>query len=230
MLHRQRGTNNFIREMKTCLIISGGEYSNPPSNQKYDYCIAVDRGYEHALYMGIKPDVLLGDFDSMSRAYKESVKTIMDADEIITFPKEKDDTDTLLAIKRAIDEECDDITIICALGGRLDHTLANIQCMKYASTKGVKCEIISDSEYLRTITRDDGRVNIPRKEGYSLSLFALSDVCTGISIEGAKYNVEDIELRNDFPLGHGNDWIMEEGVISVGSGVLLIVESMIGDI
>lgn len=216
--------------MKTCLIISGGEYSNLPDNQKYDYCIAVDKGYEHALQMGVKPDVLLGDFDSMSRTYKESANTVMEAEEIITFPKEKDDTDTLLAVKHAIEEECDSITIICALGGRLDHTIANIQCMKYASTQGVKCEIISNNEWMRTLTQEDGRVNIPKREGYSLSVFALSDICTGISIEGAKYCVEDIELRNDFPLGHGNDWIMDEGVVSVGSGVLLIVESRIDNV
>jgi len=211
--------------MKTCLIISGGTYSALPGKIEYDYCIACDSGYDYAVKMGITPHVLLGDFDSMSESTKAEMEKGFPGVEVLTFPIEKDDTDTMLAIKHAIDRGCDRIILSCCLGGRFDHTMANIQSMTYAAAHGCSCELYGDGEWMKTVVPSDGAVHLPYREHRSFSLFSLSDICENLSIEGAKYNASNVTLTNAFPLGHGNSWRAQEAVISIESGILLIVES-----
>lgn len=211
--------------MKTCLIISGGEYSELPENLQYDYCIACDSGYEHAINMRILPDIVVGDFDSISQSFKSTLESKDRGIPVVTFPKEKDDTDTMLAIKHAIKMGCSHIILSCCLGGRYDHTMANIQSMKYIAGHKCSCELYGNGEWMRIITPSDGRCEIPKRNGYSLSLFALSDRCDNLSISGAKYSVSGLSLTNDFPMGHGNSWLDNVITISIGSGVLLLMES-----
>ena len=204
--------------MKTALIISGGEYAPLPDNLKSDYCIACDKGYRYALDSGIRPDVIIGDFDSMERPADT------DGIPVLTFPIEKDDSDTMLAIKHAMKMGLDHILIVCGLGGRLDHTIANIQSAAYVASHGGVCEILSEKEYLRTLTGGNS-VSIPENSGHSLSLFSLSDSCTGLTIRGAKYNVENETIKNTFPLGLSNRWLSGPVEVSLKEGILLIVES-----
>lgn len=203
--------------MKTALIISGGDYCSLPVHS-YDICIACDKGYLYAERLGIRPDVILGDFDSVERPSAQADIPLL------TYPKEKDDTDTMLAIRYALGQGCDHILILCALGKRLDHTLANIQSMAFAAAHGAACEIISEEEHLLTLT-GEGSMILPEKEGWSLSLFSLSDRCTGLSIFGAKYSVTDVIIESTFPIGCSNDWVGQNAEISLKSGILLIVES-----
>ena len=242
--------------MKTCLIISGGSLAQPPVKIEYDFCIACDRGYKNAEKMAILPDIILGDFDSAkgpkvskSNSEKEPGTEEKNSGEFlgyenflqssitfdgrniptISFPKDKDDTDTMLAIKYAIREGYEKIILSCCLGGRFDHTMANIQSMAYAALHGCICELIDSSEWMRTITPKDGECRISKRENCSLSLFSLSDICGNLYISGAKYCVEGATLTNDFPLGHGNSWEEDEIKISVSSGILLLVESDVSE-
>lgn len=210
--------------MKTALIISGGEFSELPFDLQYDICIACDKGYRYAREMGIVPDIILGDFDSLEKPKEDNEIPV------ITYPVEKDDTDTMLAIKKALELGYKNITISCALGQRLDHTFANIQSAGYVASKGGTCEIISEKEYIRTLVGGES-INIPKKDNHSLSLFALSDKCDGLTISGAKYNVDNVTLSNTFPLGCSNAWKNDEVTISLVHGILIIVESsMSGEI
>ena len=159
--------------MGTCLIISGGDYSPLPSFISYDYVIACDLGYEHSVRMGIKPDMMVSDFDSLDRE-----KFPSDEIPLLEFPVRKDDSDTMLAIKHALKEGFDHIIIACALGGRLDHTIANIQSMAYVADNGGICEIYGGKEYLRTFT--GGELSLKKREGFSLSLFSISEKCSGV--------------------------------------------------
>lgn len=208
--------------MKKLLIISGGEYSPLPENFSYDMCIACDKGLAYAQKMNIRPDIILGDFDSMDKP--EGITDIP----VLTYPVEKDDTDTMLAIKKALDMGYKHIVISCALGKRLDHTLANIQSAGFVAEKGGVCEIISQNEYVRTLTGGES-INIPKKTNHALSLFALSDKCDGLTISGAKYNVENVTVTNTFPLGCSNGWQDDEVIISLNHGILVIVESNMSD-
>ena len=206
--------------MGTCLIISGGDYSPLKDDIGYDYVIACDLGYEHALKMGIKPDIMVSDFDSLDRS-----KFPADEIPLLEYPVRKDDSDTMLAIKHALKGGFDHIIISCALGGRLDHTIANIQSMAYVAEHGGVCEIISDKEYLRTFT--GGELSLEKREGFSLSLFSITDRCTGVSISGSAYDCENVTLTNSFPLGISNYWKEERVTIRMSEGIMLIAESLI---
>ena len=204
--------------MKTCLIISGGEYHPLPDDLKYDYVIAPDHGYDYALKMGIVPNLILGDFDSACYD-KESIKDIP----VESFPVCKDDTDTMLSIKRALSLGYEHIIIACALGARFDHSFANIQSMAYVAEHGGVCELLGIGEYLRTLKA--GSVKLPKKEDYSLSLFSLTERCEGVCIKGSEYDCDNVTLTNSFPLGVSNKWKEDVVTVSVSEGTLLIIES-----
>jgi len=205
--------------MSTCLIISGGDFSPIPGKIEYDYVIACDHGYDHARTLKIKPDLIVGDFDSCC-----SDASDYEDIPVREFPTHKDDSDTMLAIRYALSAGYKHIIISCALGGRLDHTLANIQSMAFVASHGGECELISKSEYLRTFT--GGMISLPRKDGYSLSVYALSDQCTNVSITGSAYDCEGITLSNTFPLGLSNYWKSDRVTVKMTDGILLIVESL----
>ena len=103
-----------------CAIISGGEYSPMDDIKAAEYIIACDRGYSYAKRSGIVPDLLLGDFDSYTGKLPEGAA-------VERLPREKDDTDTMHAVRRALELGFTRISLYCALGGRLDHLLANLQ-------------------------------------------------------------------------------------------------------
>ena len=200
--------------MKKCLIISGGDFSSIPASIEYDYTIACDKGLEYANKLGITPDLIIGDFDS----YNGDIDK--DAPNISVYPSQKDDSDTMLAIRYALEHSYSHIYIICALGGRMDHTIANLQSMNYVASNGGVCEIISENEHLISFTGPE--ISIPRKESYSLSLFSMSDSCENVSIKGAGYNADHITLTNTFPIGLSNYWKDDFVTVSMSSGIMLI--------
>ncbi len=200
----------------TCLIISGGEFSELPDDFRCPtYVIACDRGWQYAIRLGLTPDLILGDFDSSPLPDTEIP--------IVKVPTQKDDTDTMLAARKALELGFLDIAICCAFGGRLDHTFANIQTAAFLAARGAKTRLFGkDTEGL---VFADGEMAVPRKDGWSLSLFSLSDKCEGVSIRGTKYEVEDIALTNAFPLGVSNVWSAENAEIAVKTGILLVLSS-----
>ncbi len=212
---------------KKCLIISGGAFSPLPflyketidreEKEKTDksiFVIACDSGYQNAKKMGIRPDLIVGDFDSAP---------CPDTDiPISKYPTRKDDTDTMLAIRHAMDAGYKDITIICALGGRLDHAYANIQAAAFVAANGGICRILEDTE---KITVFNGREIFPKRNGYSLSVFSLTDKAEGVTIKGTKYEVENADMNNVYPIGTSNVWVKNEAEIYVKTGILVVIES-----
>ena len=138
---------------------------------------------------------------------------------------EKDDTDTVSALRYALSRDFAEITLVCALGGRLDHTLANLQAAVFAARQGAALRILGADTEIQTLRA--GTLRIPRREGWSLSVFAAEDHCRSVSISGAKYELHDAELTNDFPLGVSNEWAASDAEISLREGTLLIVLSRI---
>jgi thiamine pyrophosphokinase len=201
---------------KKCVIISGGEYDPAVEVLKDDYVIACDKGYSYALKMNVKPNLVIADFDSYEGGVGENIP-------VLKFPSEKDDTDTMAAVKWAVGRGFKEIFICCALGGRLDHMMANIQSGAYIAGRGLKAKICSSTDEMHFIK--DGELVLKKKEGFSLSVFSLTDISEGVTIKGAKYEMEDGELTNSFPLGVSNEWKDEEVKISVKKGMLLTVTS-----
>ena len=200
--------------MSSCLIISGGEFSpfDPPAPG--EFVIACDRGYTYARRCGIEPDLLVSDFDSYSGAVDGGVP-------VRKLPTEKDDTDTMSALRYALDQGYRDLRLVCALGGRLDHLLANLQAAVFAAVRGATVRIESADTHILTLHEDSLR--LPRREGWSLSVFAADGLCRGVSIEGAKYPLHEQELAPSFPLGISNEWAADEALISVREGTLLVL-------
>ncbi len=207
---------------KTCLIISGGTFSRPVCGiPDADYIIACDSGLDHALLLSLRPDLVMGDLDSVS---KEGAKLIEEKEiPCERFPRMKDHTDTAIAIMRALELGYRNIHLLCAFGGRTDHFIGNVQAARLAASKGALVRL-SDADTDMFVF--SGRsLAVAKREGFSLSVFSLSDECSGVSIRGALYELSDSVLRNDDPIGVSNEFVDDEAVISVKSGVLTVVMS-----
>ncbi|MDD3168535.1 MAG: thiamine diphosphokinase, partial [Eubacteriales bacterium] len=142
---------------------------------------------------------------------------------ILRYAAEKDDTDTMICLKYAIDQGFDELTVLGGLGGRLDHTIANLQTMSYAIDAGKTIWFLDGKN--RATLRNPGSLKVQKAEGYKISLFAYGDQCGGVSIRGVKYPLENCLLNHSFPLGISNEFLKEKVEISHSSGKLLIILS-----
>ena len=181
-----------------------------------DYIIAADGGLLYAERLGVIPDCVLGDFDSLG--YVPDC-----ADEV--YPSKKDDTDTMLAVREAIARGFTEATLCCALGGRLDHTLSNLQSLVFAREHGLSLRLVSADTEIYVLR--NSRLTLPRREGFSLSVFSYSERSRGVCLRGVKYPLDDAELSSAFPLGVSNAWQDETADVSVAEGTLLIVLSQL---
>ena len=201
--------------MRPCWIFAGapsdGFAAVPPDDA---HIIAADSGYLAVKQIGLTPDVALGDFDSLDEK--------PDCSEIITAPAEKEDTDTMLAVKTALDRGYTDITIAGSIGGRLDHTYANIQTLAYILKNGGFGRLIGSSDTAELL--EAGEYSYERKDGMYLSLFSYGESAV-ITTTGTKYNLTQYRLDNTFPLGVSNEIIEEKCSISVSEGQVLVIFS-----
>lgn len=224
-----------------CIIISAGDLTVSEINvEKDDFVIACDGGYDYCRVLSIQPNLIIGDFDSMTEDsisdmekhieskefsfQSDSQKTYLDnysssGKNIIQLPPEKDDTDTLAAIRIGLKEGYKSFKIYGATGGRLEHTIANIQCLIYLKEQDAT-GYLCDGNGLIFIAQNEAIAFNPNMEGY-LSLFSMSEEATGVNIKGLKYTLEDGKLTNSFPIGISNEFIGEKAEISVEKGTLL---------
>lgn len=183
-----------------------------------DFVISADAGFEYAEKYGYKTNCLIGDFDTLKKMPDENKYN-----ELIKFKVEKDDTDTMLAVKYALKNHYDKIYIFGALGGRLDHTISNIQTLNFIAKHNKQGFIISENEYITVLK--PGNYKFFKKDGYSFSVFALSDEVSEVYEKGFKYSLDNATLKNSFPLGVCNDFKDDIGEISFKNGEILIVIS-----
>jgi thiamine pyrophosphokinase len=215
--------------LKRCIIItayqSNGRLTDSTVIRPDDFVICADAGFFHALKNGILPGLVIGDFDS------GDFKTIEHALEdpalsgcrSIRVAAEKDDTDTMICLKYGIDEGYEEFFILGGLGGRLDHTIANLQTMCYAVEHGKAIWFLDGNN--RATLRDPGKLTIDRLDDNKISLFAFGEACGGVSISGVKYPLSDHLLKNNFPLGVSNEFLEKKAEISHTTGMLLIILS-----
>ena len=197
------------------LIFSGGDFSSVPEHfdiNEYDLIIACDGGFLSAKDAGLTPHIFVGDFDSVP-------EDLVDCSEIIRLYPVKDMTDTQEAIDVAVMRGAKEITILGALGGRIDHTLANIHLLKYAKEKGATAEIADTDTCISLVT---GSAQIPKKDGFCLSLIPLTD-CKGVSISGVYYPLDNADMPVGNPYGISNEFTESKAHISLKSGELLVI-------
>ena len=201
--------------MKRCFIFAAGTFFGLRERPvPGDFIIAADAGYRTCREAGIVPDLLLGDFDSMDQP--------ADFANIHRSPVEKDDTDTMLAIKTALEQGCDTVYIYGGTGGkRLDHTLANLQSLLYLRRRGARGWLY-DNDFVWTVLENE-TLEIGRTVDWGLlSVFCLGDRAEGIDETGVQYPLKDAVLTPEFPLGVSNHILEPLARVAVGKGVLAV--------
>lgn len=194
-----------------------GDLAELYSPAEGDLLLCADGGYELALERGLCPQVYLGDGDS---SHSPSVVT---GTQQIAVPVEKDETDTLLCLRYAVRSGCREILLLGGIGGRLDHTLANLQAMAEIAPQVER--ISMEDACHKVFFLENGTLRFPRKDGWHLSLLSFSPRCVGVSASGVKYPLAEAELRNSFPLGVSNEFQGEEAVVTCKEGQLLVILS-----
>lgn len=181
-----------------------------------DFVIAADGGYTNLKKLGMKPDFVIGDFDSLPE--------IPENENIIRLPKEKNDTDTLYAVKLGLEKGYREFTIFGGIGGRLDHTLANIQTLAFIAEQGGRGFLVGEGNIITAIKND--RILFSAEKKGIISVFCNSSKAVGVTETGLKYSLTNATLTSDMPLGVSNEFVGKESVISVEDGVLIIVWSL----
>ena len=203
--------------MSICYIVGAGECKKLDFTKKDgDIVIAADGGYKYLQQAGIKPDIVIGDFDSLGKA--------PEGEKIIRLKPEKDVTDTYAAVSEGIKCGYSRFNIYGASGGRIEHTLANIQLIASLAEKNMQASIFDGSTVITAVTAKTLRFD-SAYNGY-ISIFAHSDKCTGVCLRGLKYPLENAELNNLFPLGVSNEFLGVESEIVIGNGTAIIVYSL----
>ena len=201
-------------KMKRCYLVGAGENYGidfVPSDE--DMVIAVDGGFIALKEADIRVDLVVGDYDSLGYC--------PDSENVIELPCVKDDTDMLAAIKEGIKKGYTDFIIYGGMGGRIDHTFANVQLLSYLSSLGRRGFLVSKDNILTAIT--DGQISLPSGNEGIVSVFSLSEKSYGVYEKGLKYELEADVLTNLMPLGVSNEFCSKDCMIKVTKGTLLIV-------
>jgi len=182
--------------------------------QPDDYIISADAGFEYMKKFNLEPDMVLGDFDSLGWIPKH--------DNLVLHKVEKDDTDSVLAVCEGLERGYDRFVIYGGLGGeRFDHSIANIQLINMIAERGGRGYLVYNDTHMTVIK--DTSITFDKNEKGIFSVFCIGDEASGVTISGAKYNVEDYTLTNTNPTGASNEFLGKQCVVSVEKGNLLIV-------
>lgn len=206
----------MIKINNICYIVSACRdccHSICIERKKDDFIIAADGGYDILTEMNVEADLLLGDFDSIEEMPKHK--------NIVKYPSQKDETDTFLAYKIGLERGYRNFIIYGGIGGRIDHTIANIRTLSDISQNKGRGFLIGNDVILTSIR--NSKITFPESYKGYVSVFANGKDAEGVSISGLKYNVKDITLTHSLSLGVSNEFVGERAEISVKNGDLLIV-------
>lgn len=207
---------------KRAVLIGAGELCGEVMERREnDIIFALDGGLLYCEENGITPDYIIGDFDSLPEE-KAVLLTNYPQECIRRLPCEKDDTDMLAAIKLAIENGIEDFAILGGLGGRLSHTIANIQCLMYLKELGMT-GVLLGKDTKAILLKNETYTFDGEDSGY-VSVFAYSQNASGITLKNLKYELEDAVLTSSFPLGVSNEFVPgKTAEITVKDGMLLVV-------
>ena len=204
--------------MQRCVIVGGAgirEYQRiRESLRGDDWFVYCDGGLKHVQELGREPNLIVGDFDSHEQPATDT--------ETIVLPCEKDDTDTVYAVKEAVRRGFRDFLLIGVTGERFDHTFGNISLLLYLDSLGIPACILDDYSEMSIISRGTAEV----KEDCSwFSLLNISGTAKGITIRGAKYPLTDGEITSEYQYGISNEVLPGKTAhVSVREGRLLLVK------
>lgn len=208
----------------TALIICNGNIRDYTFYNKYfekaDFIICVDGGAAHVRRFGAKPNVLIGDFDSILEDDFNYFKD--DGIEIIKFPAEKDMTDTELAVDLAMDRGFDSIIIIGGLGSRIDHSLSSIFILKRLSDAGVS-GVIADEYNEVTVIKE--KIQLLKEDSIKVTLLPLTERVEGVTTKGLYYPLHNATIEMGSTWGVSNEFNSETAEVTIKNGLLLVIKS-----
>lgn len=204
--------------MRRCVIVGGADINNYDYIRKQlcedDFIVYCDSGLKHLEALRISPSLIVGDFDSHENPHLDV--------ETIVLPCEKDDTDTVFAVKEAIKRGFGDFLLIGVIGARLDHSLGNVSILLYLDSLGIKGKIIDDYSEMELVSSEPAFID----DSYSFfSLLNVSGTARGITIENAKYSLNNAEITCEYQYGISNEVLSgQTAKVTVSSGKLLLVK------
>ena len=197
-----------------CYIVGAGEdYGLDFVPKEQDLVIAADGGYRVLTEAGIRPDLVIGDFDSLGAVPQE--------DQVITLPTVKDVTDTWAAIELGKERGYRRFFLYGCTGGRFEHTMANIQTAAALAQDGMECRIFDKSQIITALS--GGTMTFGADKSGFLSVFSHTDHCTGVTLKGLKYELDNAELTNTFPLGVSNEFLGKPSAVTVETGIAILI-------
>lgn len=198
--------------MRICVIAA----SMPPDDLYIPpdaYCIAADGGYTHLQSRGIEPDLAVGDFDSLG--YVPAVR------EVVRHPVEKDDTDMMLAVREGLRRGFRSFILYGGIGGRLDHTIGNIQTLGFLAQHGARGLLCGEGTAVTIL--QNGALRFPATAAGTVSVFCFGDAAEGVTERGLYYPLENARMENTLPMGVSNEFCNRESEVSVQKGKLLVL-------
>ena len=204
--------------MSRCVIVGGADIGNYDFIRERlrndDYVIYCDSGLKHIPGLQVQPSLIVGDFDSHENPGLDI--------ETIVLPREKDDTDTVFAVKEALRRGFDHVLLLGVVGARLDHTLGNLSILLHLDALGKHGCIIDDYSELEIVSSQP--VSVCDRYAF-FSLLNITGCAKGITVTGAKYPLQDAEIPVTYQYGISNEVLPgETAVISVSDGKLLLVK------
>ena len=213
--------------MKVCIILNGEvkDYNiikKIINKEKYDFIICADGGANHAYNMDIIPDYIIGDLDSASESvinyYKEKNVSFE------KFPSKKDETDMEICIYLAEKLNAKRIDLIAAMGGRIDHTIANINLLYYIKEKNIFPRIISEKEEIQLAINE--KLVLKGNKGDIISVIPTKGDANGVTLENLEYPLEEYNMKYSMPLGISNVMLGKLCSVSVKEGALLVIRNI----
>ena len=199
--------------MAKCIIFCAAEFDSLLAPiAPGDFVIAADGGLRHTQKLGLTPDVILGDFDSLG--YTPNCAQV--------FPVEKDDTDAMLAVRQGLDRSFRDFILYGSLDGpRLDHTVANFQTLQFLADRGAQGYLVGLNSIVTVIK--NGEIRFPAHFRGNFSAFCMGADAQNVTIQGLHYPLENGTLTSGFPLGVSNHFTGKTATVSVQNGSLLLI-------
>lgn len=235
-----------MEQKQRCVIIGAAEIQNYEKIKKYfrndDYYIYCDAGLKHQEALGVWPNLIIGDFDSYSKAemerkYQEIKNAHEDSlnqnqkqaqaaarkpPELIVLPCEKDDTDTVFAVKEAMRRNFAEFLLVGVIGQRLDHTLANVSILYMLDEAGKEGRILDDYSEMQLVSGSPVRID---DTCAYFSLLNVSGQAEGVTIKHAKYPLQDAAIHCEYQYGVSNEVLPgETAEVTVARGKLLLIK------
>ncbi len=219
--------SEIIHGKTACLVLNGQlddyDYIREVMNYNtYELIIAVDGGANHLYRLGIMPNYILGDLDSI----EDDIREYYEASDVVfkKFPTKKDETDAELAVWLVEEVGLLGIDIYAALGGRIDHELANIQLLYYILGRGMYPRIISEHEEIYILKNDE--MTLKGNIGDIVSILPIRGDARGITLVNMEYSVEELDLKYSVTRGISNVMVAQDAYINVRDGCLLVIKNI----